>query len=79
MSKNNVYRDKQRQTKTCTRKKGAKDAEQKQRKTYKDICKTRRDHKTQGRAKNEKRKGKKTRGEGWLVVHSKKVKEHRGC
>ena len=40
MSKNNVYRDKRRQTETCTRKKeGVKDAEQKQRKAYKGVCK----------------------------------------
>ena len=79
MSKNNVYRDKQRQTKICsTRKKeGAKDAEQKQRKTYKGICK--KGGNTRHRAEQKKKKRKNKGAVQWLVVYSKKMKEHKGC
>ena len=53
MSKNNVCRE----AKTCTRKKeGAKGAEQKQRKTYKGICK--KEGNTRHRAEQKKMKKK---------------------
>ena len=72
MSKNNVYKDKQRQTKTCSREKGAKDAEQKETKTYKGISKK---EGTEGTGWNKNEKEKKNKREGGVVGGTLKESE----